>query len=253
MKRLQSGLGTSWVCTLVALAAVAALASTGAGISSARAADEQAGGKTVVLFDGKSLDGWKLQGDAARSKWMIGRAVVSSDKPRELVVAPAAAGGELVNAKTGGVDIYSVEKFADCTIDMEFMVPQGSNSGIYVMGEYEIQVLDSYGAKRLNPGSLGGIYGAAAPRVNAAKKPGQWQRIVVEFRAPRFDGGKKTANAKFLKVTLNGQVIHENLEVTGATPGGVVHHEVPEGPIKLQGDHGPVAYRNIRVTLPAKR
>jgi hypothetical protein len=247
MTRWQSLVRTSLAMMVGGLAA-AMIGNSPAGEADGRGD----GGKVVVLFEGKSLDGWKLQGDAAKSKWMVGLAVPSPEKPREFIVEPATADGQLVNAKVGGVDIYSVEKFGDCTLDLEFMVPQGSNSGVYVMGEYEVQVLDGYGAKRLNPGSLGGIYGAAAPKVNAAKKPGQWQRLVIEFVAPRFENGKKVANARFVKVTLNGQVIHDNVEVRAATPGGVVQREVPAGPLKLQGDHGPVAYRNIRVILPSK-
>jgi hypothetical protein len=128
------------------------------------------------------------------------------------------------------------------------MVPKGSNSGIYLMGSYEVQILDSYGVKKVGPGDLGGLYGAAAPRVNASKKPGEWQKFVIEFQAPRFEDGKKTANAKFVKVTLNEQVIHENVEMKGVTGGNITGKEVPAGPLMFQGDHGPVAFRNIRIT-----
>ena len=128
------------------------------------------------------------------------------------------------------------------------MVPQESNSGVYIMGEYEVQVLDSYGHARLNNGDMGAVYGAAPPAVNASKKPGEWQQYVIEFRAPRFDAsGRKTENARFLKVELNGQVLHQDLVMPGATPGGVTGKEVPEGPLMFQGNHGPVAYRNIVV------
>jgi hypothetical protein len=130
------------------------------------------------------------------------------------------------------------------------MVPKGSNSGVYVMGEYEVQVFDSYGKDKVGPGDLGGLYGAAAPRVNAAKKPGEWQRMIIEYQAPKFDAaGKKTSNMKFVKITLNDQVIHENVEMPkGPTPTGLTGREAATGPIMFQGDHGPVSYRNIRVT-----
>jgi hypothetical protein len=86
------------------------------------------------------------------------------------------------------------------------------------------------------------------PSINASKKPGEWQQYVIEWQAPRFDaGGKKTENPKFLKVELNGQVLHKDLVMPGATPGGVVGKEVPQGPLMFQGNHGPVAYRNIIV------
>ena len=86
-------------------------------------------------------------------------------------------------------------------------------------------------------------------RKNASKAPGEWQSFDVIFQAPRFDAqGKKTANAKFLKVTLNDKVIHENVEVKGPTPSCLTGKEKAEGPIMFQGDHGPVAFRNIKVT-----
>jgi hypothetical protein len=146
-------------------------------------------------------------------------------------------------------DIYSKAKFGDCRIELEVMVPQGSNSGIYVMGEYEVQVLDSFGKQKMGSGDMGAIYGGFAPPVNASKKPGEWQQYVIEWQAPKFNAaGKKTANARFLKVELNGQVLHKDLEMPGPTPGGVTGKEAPAGPLMFQGNHGPVAYRNIVVT-----
>ena len=117
------------------------------------------------------------------------------------------------------------------------------------MGEYEVQVLDSFGKKRVGRGDMGGIYGANAPRVNAAGEPGTWQKYIIEFQAPCFDAeGNKTANARFIKVTLNGQVLHEDVEMRKQTPGGVTGREHPTGPLMFQGNHGAVAYRNIRIT-----
>jgi len=116
------------------------------------------------------------------------------------------------------------------------------------MGEYEVQVLDSFGRKKVGAGDLGGLYGASAPKVNASKAPGEWQRFVIDFQAPRFEGNKKTSNAKFARVTLNGETIHENVEMKGPTPSGVTGKEAPTGPIMFQGDHGPVAFRNIKIT-----
>ncbi len=129
------------------------------------------------------------------------------------------------------------------------MVPKGANSGIYVMGEYEVQVLDSYGRAKLGGGDMGAIYGAQPPKVNACKKPGEWQKYVIDFQAPRFDeNGNKTANARFIRVKLNGRLLHENVEMKRHTPAGVTGREHPVGPIMFQGDHGPVAYRNIKIT-----
>jgi len=197
------------------------------------------------------LDGWLAKGPMENSKWTIGTAKVDPNNPRTLVAGPAGDGPvELITATGHGADIYTKEKFGDCTVEIELMVPQGSNSGVYLMGEYEIQVLDSFGKAKIGPGDIGGIYGTKAAEVNASKEPGTWQKFVIEFVAPRFDGEKKITNARFAKVTLNGQVIHENVEIQGKTGGDLFGKEVPEGPLMLQGNHGPVAYRNIRITVP---
>jgi hypothetical protein len=203
--------------------------------------------KPVQPFNGRDTTGWKLKGDnSAKSKWRVGKATLDSTNSAKLAVAD---GAELVNADGAGVDIHSEFKHGDAVIELEVMVPKGSNSGIYVMGEYEVQVFDSYGKKELGQGDMGAVYSAAAPRVNASKAPGEWQKFVIDFRAPRFDAaGKKTANAKFVKVTLNDQVIHENVEVNGPTPSCLTNKESPSGPIMFQGDHGPVAYRKIKIT-----
>jgi len=206
--------------------------------------------QTIKPFNGKDLSGWLAKGGAADETLKIGTANVDPDNPRELVVEPG--GHDLVNFKSGARDFYTAAKFGDAMIEVEFMVPKGSNSGVYVMGVYEIQILDSFGKEKVGPGDVGGLYGAQAPSVNAAKAPGEWQKFVIDFRAPKFDGlGKKTDNARFVKVTLNGKVIHENVEMKGVTPGGLSGKESAKGPIMFQGNHGPVAYRNIKVT-PAK-
>jgi len=195
-------------------------------------------------FTGKNTDGWAIKGkDPAKSKWKVGTASVN-DKG-ELVFKEGE--GELVNTGSGGVDIFTLERYGDILLDVEVMVPKGSNSGIYLMGEYELQVFDSFGKEKLGQGDMGAIYSAAAPRVNASKKAGEWQKFVIDFQAPRFEGGKKTTNAKFLKVTLNDQVIHENVEVQKSTGGALANKEEPTGPLMFQGDHGTVAYRNIKI------
>ncbi len=214
-------------------------------------------GKPVLPFNGTDLKGWKLKGDEKKSNWVVGRAVLDDKDPKKLAVTPVPpqadggpAGRQLVNAKGGGVDVYTEEKFGACTIELEFMVSQGSNSGIYVLGEYEVQILDSFGkaADKLNQGDLGALYSAAAPKINASKKPGEWQKFVIDFQPPRFEDGKKVANARFVKVALNDQVLHENVEMKGPTPSGVTGKEGPTGPLMFQGDHGPVAFRNITIT-----
>lgn len=202
--------------------------------------------QAVEPFNGKDLSGWTLKGPAPKSQWKVGKASLDPAAQNKLVVGP---GDELVNAQGGGVDLYSDAKFGDALIELELMVPKGSNSGVYVMGEYEVQVLDSFGKEKMGTGDIGALYGAAPPRVNASKPPGEWQRLSIDFRAPRFDAdGKKTANARFVKIELNGQVIQENVEMKGPTPAGVRGKEAAEGPLMFQGDHGPVAFRGIKIT-----
>ncbi len=197
-------------------------------------------------FDGKTTDGWKFRGDPKKSKWKIGIAGVDEKSPNKIIFKEGE--GELVNTEGGSIDIYTEKNYGDCTVEVEVMVPKGSNSGIYLMGEYEIQVLDSFGKEKVGPGDMGGIYHTAAPKVNASKKPGEWQKFVIEFQAPRFDAeGKRTAKGKFIKVTLNDMVIHENVEVEGPTGGELSNKESPTGPLMFQGDHGPVAYRNLKI------
>jgi hypothetical protein len=219
------------------------------GTATARATDN---GKVVNPL-GRDLSGWKCNGSLEDSKWAVGLAKLDPDNERRLIVEPLGdATPELITCEGHGQDIYTEQKFGDCVIELELMVPLGSNSGIYLMGEYEVQVLDSYGREQVGPGDIGGLYGAQAPSQNAAKKPGQWQKFVIDFQAPRFDGDKKTAKAKFRKVTLNGKVIHENVEMQQQTPGGVAGKEAPTGPLMFQGNHGGVAYRNIKICVPAE-
>jgi Domain of Unknown Function (DUF1080) len=203
--------------------------------------------KAVSLFNGKDLTGWKTKSGKAEETLKVGLAKLNPAKTEELVVE--SGGNELINFKGGSKDFYSETKFGDALIELEFMVPKGSNSGVYVMGEYELQIFDSFGKAEVGPADVGGLYGAQAPTLNASKAPGEWQKFVIDFRAPKFDkDGKKIANAKFVKVTLNGKVIHENVEMKGPTPGGLSGKEASEGPLMFQGDHGPVAYRNIQFT-----
>ncbi len=157
--------------------------------------------------------------------------------------------------------LFTKDEFRDVEVHLEFMVPKGSNAGIYLMGRYEIQILDSFGREKMVHGDLGGLYqrwdpkrkGGAGfegvpPRTNAAKAPGEWQTMDIVFRAPRFDdAGKKTEHAKFLNVKVNGQVMHENQEAKGPTRAHPIQGEAAKGPIAIQGDHGPIAIRSFKV------
>ena len=203
-------------------------------------------------FNGKDTSGWELKkkDNATTSGWAVGTPSLNAANPAIFDVKPG--GDALVNAVSGhgkGLDVFSSAKWGDVRLEVEVMVPKGSNSGIYLMGEYEVQVFDSFGKADPGPGDMGGLYGASAPKVNASTAPGTWQKYVIEFRAPRFDAsGKKTANAKFVKVELNGKILHENVEMQGPTPSGVSGKEAPTGPIMFQGDHGPVAFRALKIS-----
>ena len=202
-------------------------------------------------FDGKSLQDWKTKPRGKNTnQWKVGIAAVNPERPNEIVVKEGS--GEMVNtpSKATGksLDIYSTFTHGDARIELELMVPKGSNSGIYLHGEYEVQVLDSYGRKKLGMGDMGAIYGAKPPSTNACKKPGEWQKYIILFRAPKFKDGKKVANARIDKVILNGQLLQQDVELPKPTPGGITGKEKAKGPIMFQGDHGPVAYRNIKIT-----
>ena len=209
---------------------------------------------TIEPFNGKDLRGWKLKNEK-KSRWIAGYATVINPSAKTISIKSKGDGEptSLINflpEGEHGCDIYTAERFGDIHLELEFMVPKGSNSGVYLMGEYEVQILDSFGKpdNKLTQGDLGALYSAAAPKKNAAKKPGEWQKFVIDFQAPKFDGGKKTANAKFVKVVLNGVVLHENVEMKQQTPGGLTGKEAPTGPLMFQGDHGAVAFRNIKIT-----
>jgi hypothetical protein len=225
-----------------AAAAWAVLITMAATRPMARAADE----KPFEPINGIDLSGWKTKGETSKSHWTLGKASLKPTDPAQIEVAPG--GKELINSAAAGVDIYTEQKFGDVHIELEVMVPSGSNSGIYLMGEYEIQIFDSFGKETPTQQDMGAIYSASVPKVNAAKQPGEWQKYEIEFRAPKFDGDKRTSPATFVKVVLNGQTIHEKIEMKGPTPGGLTGKEGPTAPLMFQGDHGAVAYRNIKIT-----
>jgi hypothetical protein len=189
------------------------------------------------------------------------------DKGNKLKAEKVAGGPVWVNGEKGRLpDLVTKAGFGDCEAHVEFLIAKGSNAGIKFHAVYEIQILDSFGTKKeLTGDSMGGIYPRAddsmgykyldkgiAPKVNAARPAGEWQALDVVWKSPRVDAkGDKTADAVVVKAVLNGQVIHENQPLKTPTGANWKKKETATGPFMLQADHGPVAFRNVRIK-PAK-
>ncbi|MEO8563508.1 MAG: DUF1080 domain-containing protein [bacterium] len=195
------------------------------------------------------------------SNWKVAGGA-SADRTHAAPIATEAGTGVLVNTPVAGAQghLLTTWEHGDLDLSLDVMLPKGSNSGIYLMGRYEVTLFDSWGVRAPTAADLGGIYqrwdekrGAGRegyegtpPRLNASRAPGLWQHVVISFRAPRFAGKTKIANARFAQVSVNGAVVQENVEVTGPTRGAVFADERPTGPLLFQGDHGSVAMRNIQ-------
>jgi hypothetical protein len=172
-------------------------------------------GKPVELFDGKTLATWNLQIHDRPSGWsVVDGAMTNEAKANNLV---------------------SKQTFKDFKIQAEYRIDQGSNSGIYLRGRYELQVLDDVGKAPESHGHMA-IYAWVAPRVNATKPAGEWQEMEATIVGNR------------VSVTLNGQKVHDNAEIQAITGGALDANEEAPGPIMLQGDHGKVWYRKVVVT-----
>jgi len=189
----------------------------------------------IVLFGGRDLTRWRAS-DGSPAKWTI--------RDGYIEVAPGAG------------DITTSEKFGDVQLHIEWAtpaVPKGEgqergNSGVFLMGQYEVQVLDSYDNKTYYHGQAGSVYKQHAPLVNASRKPGEWQTYDIVFHAPRFDEQGKVIDRARVTVLHNGVLIQNNAEIYGITyndrPALYIAHPAQES-IRLQ-DHGnPVRYRNI--------
>jgi hypothetical protein len=190
---------------------------TGTRAPSLRRSEPPVWGEPVTLFNGTSLEGWQPIG-RRESEW-------------------SAVDGILRNAKSGA-NLVSTQKFDDFKLHLEFRVPTGANSGVYLRGRSELQVDDAAGRE---PSShhLGGLYGFIAPSENVARAAGEWQSMDV------------TLVGRMLTFVLNGTTVICNQEIPGITGGALDNAEAEPGPLLLQGDHGPVEYRNIVIT-PAK-
>jgi hypothetical protein len=188
----------------------------------------------IILFDGADLSGWEHR-DGSPASWKVENGYME--------VVP----------QTGY--IRSKQQFGDCQLHVEFCCPaevrgegQGrGNSGIFLMGRYEIQVLDCYGNLTYPDGTTGAIYGQYPPLVNACRKPGEWNVYDIIWEAPRFDDDKLVRPA-YVTVLLNGIVLHHHRQLRGVTAHKVLTEYEPhaaEGSLELQ-DHGdPVRFRNI--------
>jgi len=210
-----------------------------------------------VTLTGSDLSAWRKP----TGQWQIAGDAFT-DPANEMMLSGNPGTGIILNGPKGRTsNLLSRTEFGDIKAHIEFMVSKDSNSGVYFMGRYEIQVFDSWQKQSEYAGiECGGIYQrwdesrnpkgfeGYSPRVNASRPPGQWQTFDIIFRAPRFDSaGRKVSNARFEKVIHNGIVIHEDVELTGSTRASTYNDEKPKGPLMLQGDHGPVAYRNISI------
>lgn len=210
------------------------------------------------LINNKNLTGWKTYGTLP-NQWMVTSAIRWEPvlAPEKLFAFPT-GGDTLFNGEAGkSANLFTEEKFGDVELYLEYLVPKGSNSGVYLHGLYEVQIFDSFGKAEMQYSDAGGIYhqwidgkgvGGSAPRVNASRRPGEWQSFQIWFRAPRFDAaGKKVENARFVQVLHNGVLVQKEVAVAGPTRAHMPIEEASENPLMLQGDHGPVAFRNIYI------
>jgi hypothetical protein len=181
-------------------------------------------GTPVTLFNGKDLTGWKLIDEKNKNGFSVVDGVLSNN-PAQTEGQPHISYGNL----------RTVDVFNDFNLKLEVNVPEGSNSGVYLRGLYEIQVLDSY-KKELDPHNMGAVYSRITPVVAAEKPAGTWQTLDI------------TLCDRHVTVILNGIKIIDNKPVYGPTGGAIISDVNASGPIYLQGDHGVVQYRNFVLT-----
>lgn len=191
------------------------------------------GNEWKSLFNGKDLDGWHLK-----------------EKPSDNnFVSWTALNGVLVNIPpseegTHGIDLVSDVVLGSHELYIEFMVPEGSNSGVYVIGQYEIQVYDSYGKKNPATGDCGSIYGKRAASANASLPAGHWQNFHSVFHKAEVKDGKVVKQPR-ITVYHNGKKVIDDVEIEGVTGAALSNEVIEEGPTYLQGNHGTVFFRNI--------
>jgi len=193
--------------------------------------------------------------------WSVA-AGASTDFTQPSDIKPANGTGIIINTvgSSNNAHLVTNAQMGDVELELEFMMAKGSNSGVYLQGRYEVQLFDSWQKLQPTYSDCGGIYQrwdesktghegyqGVAPLQNVAKAPGLWQKLVIKFHAPTFNAnGQKTANAWFESVYLNGVPVQLHVAVTGPTRSAMFADEKALGPLMLQGDHGNVAFRNIR-------
>jgi Domain of Unknown Function (DUF1080) len=237
------------------------------------------------LFNGKDLSGWKFRNPRAKKVWTVCDDV-RVDAADESRLSPVGQGGAasaalLCGDDGRGSDVMTEESFTDYQLHLEFTVPKGSNSGVYNRGLFEIQVFDSFGKPKLGFHDCGSLYERAFPRENLSKPPGQWQTYDITLKGKKltlFWNGKpvyedqdvrygETDRDAFNRLNQENAGKPAELQVKlreengrfvgyfgeGGTRSGLDGPDRP-GPILLQGDHGPVAYRNLFIrTLPSSK
>jgi hypothetical protein len=188
----------------------------------------------IVLFDGTSISGWRnQQGEPAR--WKIEK-------------------NELVESKG---DIFTKQEFGDIQLHLEFMAPKPKgdgqnrgNSGVFLMGKYEVQILDCYNNLTYADGTVGAMYGQHPPLANVAKPPGEWQVYDIVFHPPAFDESGTLKSPAIVTVFLNGVLVQDHQSYMGPTGWKIVAHYSPQpatGPISLQDHNNVTRFRNIWV------
>lgn len=179
-------------------------------------------GETVKLFNGEDLTGWSLMDPEQDKFWKVIDGVLVNDVVDEGDV------GE-------GTGLISDDTFTNFKLHLEFKYPERSNSGIYLRGRHEVQIQDDFGKE---PGDryIAGVYGFITPTENAAKEAGEWQTMDI------------TLLGRFITIVLNDKTVIDNQEIPGITGGALESNEGEPGPIFIQGDHGPISFRNVDLT-----
>lgn len=214
------------------------------------------------LFNGGDLTGWEpvIGSHTDPNSWTPAGAVAMDPGEDEKLFRIEPGTGILVNGPTGRTsNLRTVKEYGDIELHAEFLCPRDANSGIYLMGMYELQIRERSHkvVPELAMRDCGGIFARRVddkyvdgypPLVKAMRGPGEWQTFEIRFRAPRFDAsGEKIENARFEQVLLNGQVVQKDVQMNGPTGGHLEGGERPIGPIVLQGNHGAIAFRKLRV------